>query len=147
MQVQPYLFFNGNCEEAIAFYTTAIGAQLENKIRFSESPDPAPPGMIPPGFENKIMHAAVRIGDSVVLASDGCEKDAPAFQGFSLTLSVTEEADADRAFNALADGGKITMPLTKTFWSPRFGMLTDKYGINWMINCDQPHEADKSVAA
>ena len=130
--VQPYLFFGGRCEEALDFYRTALGAQVEMVMRFNESPEPVPPGMLQPGFENKIMHSAFRIGATTVMASDGCD-DKSSFSGFSLTLSVPTEADADRAFAALADGGKITMPLTKTFWSPRYGMLTDRFGISWMV--------------
>lgn len=130
--VQPYLFFGGRCEEALDFYRTALGAQVEMVMRFNESPEPVPPGMLQPGFENKVMHSAFRIGATTVMASDGCD-DKSSFSGFSLALSVPTEADADRVFAALADGGKITMPLVKTFWSPRYGMLTDRFGINWMV--------------
>ena len=133
MQVQPYLFFDGRCEEAVEFYRKALGAQVDMLMRYSESPEPAPPGMVPPGSENKIMHASFRIGDSTVMASDDCSGN-PSPQGFSLSLSVGKEAEADRFFNALASGGKVQMPLTKTFWSPRFGMLTDRYGVGWMVN-------------
>lgn len=133
MQVQPYLFFDGRCEEAVEFYRKALGAQVDMLMRYSESPEPAPPGMVPPGSENKVMHASFRIGDTTVMASDD-PADKPSFKGFSLSLSVSKEAEADRFFNALADGGKVQMPLTKTFWSPRFGMLTDRYGVGWMVN-------------
>jgi PhnB protein len=133
MQVQPYLFFDGNCEEAVEFYRKALGAQVDMLMRYSESPEPAPPGMVPPGSENKIMHTSFRIGDTTVMASDDCSGQ-PSFKGFSLSLSVSKEAEADRFFNALASGGKVQMPLTKTFWSPRFGMLTDRYGVGWMVN-------------
>jgi PhnB protein len=132
--VQPYLFFNGSCEEAIEFYRKALGAEVEMMMRFKESPEPLPPGAVPPGFENKIMHSCVRIGQTTVMASDGDSTDKPSFQGFSLSLSVPNEAEADRAFNALADGGQVKMPLAKTFWSPRFGMLEDRFGIGWMIS-------------
>jgi PhnB protein len=132
--VQPYLFFNGNCEEAVEFYRKALGAEVEMTMRFSESPDPAPPGMVPPGFENKIMHTSFRIGQTTIMASDGCATEKTNFQGFSLSLSVPSEADADRAFAALAEGGQVRMPLTKTFWSPRFGMLEDRFGVGWMIS-------------
>lgn len=130
--VQPYLFFGGRCEEALDFYRTALGAQVEMLMRFNESPQPAPPGMLQPGFENKVMHSSFRIGSTTVMASDGCD-DKSSFSGFSLTLSVPTEAEADRAFAALADGGKVGMPLSKTFWSPRYGMLTDRFGISWMV--------------
>jgi PhnB protein len=107
-------------------------------MRFKDSPEPCDPGMVAPGFENKIMHASFRIGETMVMASDGCGPDAPKFGGFSLSLSVPTEAEADKAFAALAEGGKVNMPLTKTFWSPRFGMLEDKFGIGWMINVVVP---------
>ena len=131
--IQPYLMFGGRCEEALEFYRTALGAQVEMLLRFSESPDPTPPGMLPPGFENKVMHASFRIAGNVIMASDGCEVGTQ-FKGFSLSISVATEAEADRYFAALSDGGQVQMPLTKTFWSPRFGMLTDRFGIAWMIN-------------
>lgn len=131
--IQPYLMFGGRCEEALEFYRSALGAQVDMLMRFSESPDPTPPGMLPPGFENKVMHASFRIGDNILMASDGCEEGSQ-FKGFSLSISVATEAEADRFFNALSDGGQVQMPLAKTFWSPRFGMLADRFGINWMIN-------------
>jgi PhnB protein len=132
--IEPYLFFNGRCEEAIEFYRKALGAEVEMMMRNNESPEPQPAGTLPPGFENKILHASFRIGQTRVMASDGCSPEGAGFQGFSLSLSVPGEAEADRAFKALGAGGKIKMPLTKTFWSPRFGMLEDRFGIGWMIN-------------
>ena len=132
--IEPYLFFNGRCEEAIEFYRKALGAEVETIMRYKESPEPPPPGMVPPGFENKIMHASLTIGQTTMMASDGSSADKPSFEGFSLGLQVSNEAQASRAFDALADGGKIKMPLTKTFWSPLFGMLEDRFGIGWMIN-------------
>jgi PhnB protein len=132
--VEPYIFFNGVCEEAIGFYRKALGAEVEMMMRFKESPEPPPPGTIPAGHEDKIMHASFRVGQSRIMASDGCSADKPSFQGFSLSLLLPSEKDADRAFAALADGGEVQMPLTKTFWSPRFGMVTDRFGIGWMIN-------------
>jgi PhnB protein len=134
MDVQPYLFFNGRCEEAIEFYRRAVGAEVDMMMRYKESPDPAPPGMIPPGSENKLMHASFRIGKSTVMASDGHCSGTPNFQGFSLSLSPPDATAAARLFNALADGGQVQMPLTKTFWSPCFGMLTDRFGVAWMVN-------------
>ena len=131
--VQPYLFFNGKCEEAVEFYREAIGAEVEMMMRFKESPEPPQPGMVPPGFENKIMHASFRVGGTTLMASDGCSAEKANFEGFSLSLSVANEAEADRAFAALADGGQVKMPLAKTFWSPRFGMVEDRFGIGWMI--------------
>jgi PhnB protein len=132
--IQPYLFFNGSCEEAIEFYRKALGAEVEMMMRFKESPEPPPPGAVPPGIENKIMHSTFRVGQTTVMASDGDSTDKPSFQGFSLSLSVANEAEADRAFIALADGGHVKMPLTKTFWSPRFGMVEDRFGVGWMIS-------------
>jgi PhnB protein len=136
--VQAYLFFNGNCEQAVEFYRKALGAEVEFMMRFKESPDAPPPGMVPPNWGDKIMHTSFRVGQTTVMASDGCGPEAKGFQGFSLSLAVFSEAEADRYFNALADGGKVNMPLTKTFWSPRFGMLEDKFGIGWMINVVAP---------
>ena len=117
MQIQPYLFFNGRCEEAIDFYRKALGAEVEMMMRFKESPDPLPPGMIAPGFENKVMHAALRIGGAVMLASDGMASGATNFKGFSLSIDAPDAAGVERLFNALAGGGSVTMPLGKTFWS------------------------------
>lgn len=131
--IQPYLMFGGRCEEALEFYRTALGAQIDLLMRFKDSPEPPPPGMLPSGFENKVMHASFRIGDNILMASDGCEKGQH-FNGFSLSIAVATEAEADRFFAALSDGGQVQMPLDKTFWSPRFGMLTDRFGISWMIN-------------
>ena len=138
-KIEPYLTFGGRCEEAMAFYTKALGATVEMAMRFSESPEPMPEGMVPPGFENKIMHASIMIGESRIMLSDGCG-DATEYTGFSLSISVANEAEADAAFNALADGGKVTMPMEKTFWSPKFGMLTDRFGVSWMVSVasDQP---------
>lgn len=138
--LQPYLFFNGRCEEAIEFYRKALNAELQILMRFKDSPDPTPPGMVPPGWENKVMHASLRIGDTRLMVSDGCA-DSPGFQGFSLSLTVSNDADADSAFNGLADGGQVRMPLSKTFWAPRFGMLEDRFGVGWMITVMPPGQA------
>ena len=134
MDLQPYLFFDGRTEEAIEFYKRAVGANVAMLVRFKDSPDPPPPGMVPPGSENKVMHATLTIGESTVMASDGECGGKPSFQGFSLSLTVANEAEANRAFAALVDGGTVRMPLTKTFFSPRFGMLTDRFGVGWMVN-------------
>jgi len=131
-QIQPYLFFGGRCEEALDFYRATLGAQVEMLMHFNESPDPVPPGMLQPGFERKVMHAAFRIGATTILASDGCD-DKSSFSGFSLALSAPTEAEVDRMFAALSDGGHVQMPLAKTFWSARYGMLTDRFGITWMV--------------
>jgi len=136
--VQPYLTFGGRCEEAINFYRTALGAQVEMMMRFSESPQPPPKEVMAPGFENKICHSSFRIGESKIMASDGCHPGGK-FEGFSLSLVVDSEADADKAFNALSEGGQVKMPLSKTFWSPRFGMVQDKFGIDWMVMATGKH--------
>ncbi|HEY2411282.1 MAG TPA: VOC family protein [Pirellulaceae bacterium] len=132
MAVQPYLLFDGCCEEAVEFYKRALGAEVNMLLRYKESPEQQP-GMVKPGHENKIMHANFRIGDSVIMASDDCTGH-PSFQGFSLSLTVKNEAEADRAFAALSEGGQVRMPLTKTFFSPRFGMLADRFGVAWMVH-------------
>jgi PhnB protein len=131
--IQPYLFFGGRCEEAIAFYREALGAEVEMMMKFSDSPEPPPPGALRPGYEHKVMHSSFRIGDTVLMGSDGCGEET-SFSGFSLSLSVRTEAEAERAFAALSNGGQVTMPLAKTFWSPRFGMVTDRFGVAWMVN-------------
>jgi PhnB protein len=133
MQVQPYLFFDGRCEEALNFYREALGAEITALMRFKDSPEPPQPGMVPPGSENKVMHASLRIGDTTVMASDGECAGQLKFQGFSLTLTAADDAEAERLFNALAQGGKVQMPLTKTFFSPRFGMVADRFGLGWMV--------------
>lgn len=130
--VQPYLFFGGRCEEAVAFYRIALGAQVGMLMRFKESPEPPPPGMTPPNWGEKVMHVSFTIGGSRVMASDGCG-EANGINGFSLSLSVPSESEAHHAFAALSDGGKVEMPLGKTFWSPCFGMVTDRFGVAWMI--------------
>ena len=134
MQVEPYLFFEGRCEEALEFYRKALGAEVVMVMRYKDSPEPPPPGKLPPGSENKVMHANLRIGETTLMASDGFAQGQPKFQGFSLSISVADEARADKLFAALADGGHVQMPMTRTFWSPRFGMVTDRFGVGWMVN-------------
>jgi PhnB protein len=130
MQVQPYLFFDGRCDEAIEFYKKAVGAQVEMLMRWKDSPDQS---MGTPANANKVMHSSLRIGETAVMASDGRNTGQPNFQGFALTISTKTEAEADKLFAALGDGGKVTMPMAKTFFSARFGMLADKFGVGWMI--------------
>ena len=130
--VQPYLFFGGRCEEALEFYRAALGARVEMLTRYQDSPKPHTPGMIPPGWESKVMHATFHIGATTLMASDGCEAG-PTFSGFSLSLTLPTIAEAERVFAALSDGGQVRMPLSPTFWSPCFGMLADRYGMGWMI--------------
>jgi PhnB protein len=134
MQVQPYLFFDGRCEEAIEFYRKALGAEVMALHRFKDTPQPHQPGMIPPGGENKVMHASFRVGDTTVLASDGRCEGRASFQGFSLSLTVPTVPEAERLFASLSEGGQVQMPLTQTFFSPRFGMLADRFGVSWMIH-------------
>lgn len=133
MNVQPYLFFEGRAEEALNFYVTALATKPSMVLRYREAPDPPPPGMLPAGSEDKVMHASFKVGDTEVMLSDGTCGGAPKFDGFSLALAAADEGDAHRKFDALAAGGEVTMPLGKTFWSPCFGMLKDRFGVNWMI--------------
>jgi PhnB protein len=133
MQLTPYLFFDGRCEQALAFYRQALGAEILMQMRYREAPDPPPPGMLPPGSDDKIMHSQVRVGGAEFMASDGSCKGKPAFQGFSLSIGVPTEGEVDRIFAALAEQGRVDMPAGKTFWSARFGMVTDRFGVQWMV--------------
>ncbi len=133
MQVQPYLNFDGRCEEALEFYRKTLGAEVTFLMRFKDSPEPPAAGMVPPGSDNKVMHASFRIGDSTLLAADCHCGGRPSFQGFSLSLTVRDEAEAKRRFDALSDGGQVRMPLAKTFFSPSFGMVADRFGVSWMV--------------
>jgi PhnB protein len=130
MQVQSYLFFDGRCDEAISFYQGALGAEVQMLMRYKDCPDPGARQM---GADDKVMHVALRIGETLLMASDGCSPGKSGFHGFGLTLTAATEAEADRLFGALADGGEVRMPLAKTFFSPRFGMVADRFGILWMI--------------
>lgn len=132
MLVTPYLFFDGRCEEALAFYGKAIGAQVQMLMRYNESPDPGSAGPNPANGE-KVMHASVRIGDSEFGASDGECRGTPDFRGFSLTLTLKDDAEAKRSFEALSDGGEVVMPLSQTFFASSFGMLRDRFGVHWML--------------
>jgi PhnB protein len=132
MHLQPYLYFEGRCEEAIEFYRGAIGAEIGMLMRFKDSPDPQAHNF-PAWSENKVMHATLRIGDETMQVSDGRCQGKPDFRGFGLSLTVTDEAQADRAFASLAEGGQVQMPLAKTFFSPRFGMVTDRFGVSWLV--------------
>ena len=133
MPITPYLFFEGRAEEAIGFYKTALGAETTMLMRNSDAPDPPPPGMLPPGSERKIMHAELKIGDSTLLVSDGGCAGAAAFSGFGISLPARDATEANRFFTALSDGGEVRMPLGKTFFSPAFGMVQDRFGVLWMI--------------
>jgi PhnB protein len=130
MQVQPYLFFEGRCQEAIDFYSRTLGATIVMQMAFKDSPEPTAQ---PPDAGDKVMHASVRIGETEVFMSDGRCSGAPTFQGFSLSLNPADDAAAASLFTALADGGTVTMPLAKTFFASSFGMLIDRFGVGWMV--------------
>jgi len=141
MLVQPYLSFEGRCEEALDFYKKAVGAKVEMLMRFKDNPEKDKMGdgcAAPPASDDKIMHSSFRVGDSLVMATDGMCQGKAEFKGISLTLNPKTEAEADKLFNALADGGQVQMPLTKTFFSPKFGMVADKFGVHWMVVVEQP---------
>jgi PhnB protein len=135
MQVQPYLDFDGRCDEALEFYKKAVGARVGRLLRFKEAPDKS---MISPGSEEKVMHSAVQVGDSTVLMSDGRCTGKPNFHGIALTISAKTEAEADKIFNGLAEGGKVNMPLTKTFFSPKFGMVANSVSAGWCLWHTEP---------
>lgn len=134
MLVQSYLFFDGCCEEAVDFYRSALGAELEMLMRYQDAPDPPAPGMIPAGWGGKVMHCSFKIGQTQVMASDSRATDGGGYRGFSLSIATHDAARAAQVFKALAEGGQVAMPLGPTFWSPGFGMLTDRFGVSWMVN-------------
>lgn len=135
MMVQPYLFFEGRCEEALAYYQSALGAKVNMLMRYRENPQPE---YNPPGSDEKVMHCSFSIGETALCASDGMCSGTPNFQGFSLSISVATAEEADRLFTAIADGGSVQMPIGETFYSPRFGMATDRFGVAWMVIMEQP---------
>lgn len=139
LSITPYLFYSGHCEEALNFYRHAIDAKIEVVMRFHESPDPVPPGMLQSGFENKVMHASFTVGGVRIMASDGCDNQSK-FAGFRLALTAPTEAEAHRYFDSLAQGGTADMPLTKTFWSPCYGMVTDRFQVGWMVMVAGPED-------
>ena len=132
--VQPYLFFNGRCEEALNFYRDSVGAEAQIVMRFKDSPEPQPGTQ--PGNENKVLHATCRIGQTTFMASDGRADGQLKFEGFCLAVNVPNESEADRVFAALGEGGKVEMPLMKTFWAPKFGILEDRFGVGWMVSVE-----------
>jgi PhnB protein len=132
MKVQAYITFNGRCEEALAFYTKSVGAEVTGLMRWKESPDKDMKG--PPGYEEKIMNAAFRIGETQLMADDGMDDKVAEYKGMTLAIEVADDTEAKRVFTAMSEGGKVTMPLMKTFWTSSFGMLTDKFGVPWMVN-------------
>ena len=136
MKVQAYVTFGGRCEEALEFYKKAVGAEVKDLLRWKDSPDAA---MQPPsGYEEKVINASFRIGDTELMADDGMGAKEVEFKGMTLALSVADDAEAKRVFTALGEGGSVQMPLAKTFWTSSFGMLTDKFGVPWMVNVDTP---------
>jgi PhnB protein len=146
MYVEPYLFFDGRCEEALSFYRNAIGAETTFLMRFKDSPEPPQEGCVQPGAADKVMHAAFKLGDTLIMASDGRCEGRPNFQGFALTISVRDEAEAERVFAAMSEGGQVQMPLAKTFFSPRFGMLADRFGVGWMVIVAQEEQRASNAA-
>ena len=139
MQVKPYLYFNGRAEEAIDFYCRAIGAEKLFLMRFKESPDQS---VVPPGKDDKVMHAEFRVGSSSLMASDGMcdESQQGSFGGITLSILTPIPSKAEDIFAALSEGGQIQMPLTETFFSPRFGMVADRFGVSWMVLVQSPDE-------
>ena len=145
MTIQPYLFFDGRTEEAVNFYRKAVGAEVEMLMRFKDSPEPPKEGCAPPaGSENKVMHSSFKIGDTVVMASDGNCAGKPNFQGFALSLTAKDEAEATRFFAGLGDGGQVQMPLSKTFFAKAFGMVADRFGVTWMVIVPAPMQGSVS---
>lgn len=136
MNVQPYLYFDGRSEEAIEFYKGAIGAKVEMLMHFSDMPGDK--SMITPGSEGKVMHACIKVGDSPIYLSDGNCRDKPTFSGITLTINATSDAEADKLFAALGQGGQIQMPIAETFFATRFGMVADKFGVSWMVLHSKP---------
>jgi PhnB protein len=143
-QVQPYLFFEGRCQEALEFYRKSLGAEVTGLMRYKDSPDPT---MVRPGAEDKVMHASFRIGETTVMASDGRCGGHPSFQGFALSLTAPTEAEAEGLFKALVEGGQVIMPLTTTFFSPRFGMTADRFGVSWMVYVAPKEQAEVGGSA
>lgn len=140
MKIEPYLFFDGNAEEALAFYEQALGAKTEGKMRYADSPHPVPPEHMPPGGPQKLLHASLLIGDQRLMMSDGVPLEGGGFRGFSLTLQFPAELEARRTFDALAGGGRVLMPLGQTFFSPCYGMLLDRFGVQWMVMVVPPSQ-------
>ena len=138
MRVEAYLMLSGRCEEALAFYNQAIGAPTTMLMRFDESPDKNHPMPLPPNWDKKIMHSSMMVGDTTVMLSDGMSTEPVSFAGVSLSITADDEAQAKKMFDALSVGGQVFMPLGKTFWSPCFGMTSDKFGLSWMVGLDGP---------
>lgn len=133
MPIQPYLFFEGRCEEALELYSRVAGAKVEMLMRYKDNPETPPPGMMPPGSGNKIMHCAFRIAGSLIMASDGNCAGTPSFGGFSLSMPAHDKTEAELLFKGLGEGGNVQMPLEETFFSPCFGIVADRFGVSWMV--------------
>ena len=138
MNVQPYIFFDGKCEEALEFYKSALGAKVDMLMRFSENPDKPDPSKMPPNSANKVMHASFKVGDTQIMASDGHCNGKPSFQGFGLTINAASDAEAEKLFNAVGKGGQVQAPLAKTFFASKFGMVSDRFGVLWMVIAEKP---------
>ena len=138
MRVEPYLMLSGRAEDALAFYNQAIGAKTVMVMRFDESPDQNHPMPLPPDWDKKIIHCSMTVGDTLVMMSDGMSAVPKDLSGITLSLTADDEAHANKLFDALSAGGKVFMPLSKTFWSPCFGMTSDKFGVSWMVTVDSP---------
>jgi len=137
MQTQIYLFFNGRTEEALEFYKKTLGVEVEMMMRFKDAPGPKDPNCQPPNNPNGVMHSSFKLGDQRVMASDGNGGGKADFKGFALSLAVKDGGEADRVFTALSDGGQVQQPLIQTFFSPKFGMVQDKFGVGWMVLVNQ----------
>jgi PhnB protein len=133
MQIQPYLFLEGRCDEAVAFYIEALGAEVVMRMCYKDIPETPVPGMLPPGSGDKVMHLSLRVGEATLLLSDGQCLGEPHFRGFALTLLLSSAAEAEAKFLALSQDGRIDQPLARTFFSERFGMVTDRFGVSWMV--------------
>jgi PhnB protein len=136
MQMNPYLTFDGRCEEAFKFYQKVLGGNIEAMMTHEGTPAAE---HVPAEWRSKIMHARLVFGGNVLMGSDGPPGRREPMKGFSVTLGTDDPAEAERVFNALAEGGTVAMPFQKTFWAQRFGMCTDRFGTPWMVNCEEPH--------
>jgi len=135
MRLRPYLVFNGNCAEAFRFYESCLGGKIQMMMTHGESPMAQ---QTAPDWKDKILHVSLLVGDQVLMGSDAPPQHFEKPQGFSVSFSVTDPAEAERIFHLMAQGGTIRMPIAQTFWAPRFGMLVDRFGIPWMISADHP---------
>lgn len=134
MHVQSYLFFDGRCDEALAFYKKALGAEVTVLMRYKDNPDPPKEGCVPPpDMMDKVMHSAFTVGETTIMASDGFAEGKPEFKGFGQAITVKDSAEATKVFDALSDGGQVQQPLTETFFAHAFGMLSDRFGVHWMV--------------